>query len=525
LKRLLCLSLAGALCLGALAVSAATPPANWPQPAGPNGNWIVPSGKVPTHWSVARNENILWKTTLPETGQSGIAVWGDRLFLTTMKPLAADATKKEGPNVIGYCLDGRTGKILWTVDLPGTADSVYAYGFSDSSSPSPITDGKHVWFYNASGSLGCYDYQGKQVWQRRWEPTTGRPFNKQFEPMVVGDTLLNMEPRDAGDPKREKDPWNYLRGIDKKTGKSLWVADDALTHYNTPMLGHLANGAPAVLQGRGGYHDVPETPTGLSLTSLAPGQEGRTLWRYDGKGKALYTMFWDTKHAYWFAQDTSEHQILDANTGKLQKTQSLDKHVDWRRYNPATGKHELLADVDLKAQNPPVTVFPGQFTNLVTEGYHYYLCYTDKGQKLGPAYCVGRVNLTTDKVEYLELPVSVVRKGGSPDQFIWGQPQASSTVNSRGVDVAEDPRSRRDGWYWCYIGNPTAVDGKLFFTTMLGITYVIDARAKVLDEKALLAVNDLGTPGETWSMNSISYAGGRLFHRSMKEVVCIGSKE
>src|SRR5688572_5858580 len=57
---------------------------NWPQAAGPNLNWTV-NGKAPTKWSVARNENILWRTALPNGGQGGIAVWGDRLFLTTFE--------------------------------------------------------------------------------------------------------------------------------------------------------------------------------------------------------------------------------------------------------------------------------------------------------------------------------------------------------------------------------------------------------------------------------------------------------
>jgi hypothetical protein len=51
---------------------------------------------------------------------------------------------------------------------------------------------------------------------------------------------------------------------------------------------------------------------------------------------------------------------------------------------------------------------------------------------------------------------------------------------------------------------------------------VIDGRAKELDEKALLAVNDLGPLGETWSLNSVSLADGKLYHRSIKEVLCIG---
>lgn len=515
--------LAGALVMAPV-LAASGPGGNWPQAGGPDGTWSVSAKNPPTHWSVARNENILWKTTLPEEGQSGIAVWGDRLFLTTMKPQTPENARKPGHDIVGYCLDSKTGKILWTKDLPGTEDGDYAYGFSDSSSPTPLTDGKDVWFYNASGSLGCYDFQGHEVWLRRWQPTTGRPFNKQFEPIMSGDTILNLEPRDVGDPKREKDPWNYLRGLDKRTGKTLWVSEDGLTHYCTPVLGRTADGAPAVLQGRGGHHDVPESPTGLTLSSLAPGQEGKALWRADLKGKALYNMHWDKKYAYWFGEDAPTHTVLDAATGKVIKVQSLVDKVDWRRWDPAAGKYEAHLGADLKAQNPPIRVFPGWFTNIPVNGWHYFLAFTDKGAKTGPPYCVGRVNIETDKVEYLELPVGVVRESSQPDRFVWGQSLQSSTVNSRGIDVAGDRRSTRDGWYWCFLGSPTAIDGKIYFTTMLGVTYVIDGRAKVLDDKALLAVNDLGPVGSTWSLNSISYAGGRIFHRSIKEVVCIGTK-
>lgn len=509
------------VCLSAAASAEGT---DWPQAAGPNGSWSAWGHPMPTQWSVTGNRNILWRTRLPEEGQSGIAVWGNRLFLTTMKPLPDAAASKEGSDVVGYCLDSRTGKILWTVDLPGSEKSTYAYGFSDSTTPGPVTDGASVWFVNASGSMGCWDYSGKTIWRRTWKPTTGRPFNKQFEPILYGDTLLNMEPRDEDDRKREKDPWNYLRGLDKRTGKTLWVAEDALTHYNTPVFGRLPNGTPAILQGRGGYHDVPEAPIGLSLTSLAPGHEGRTLWRFEGKGKALQTQQWDKKFAYWFDLDASTHQMIDARSGKLLKTQSLTARVDYRKYDPAAGDYLLQHDIDLKKQIPPITVFPAWFCNAVTGGCHYFLCFTDAANHAGPPYCIGRVNLKTDRVEYLELPVQVIRAAGREDQMIWHQPQASSTVNSRGIDVAGDPRSRRDGWYWCFLGHPTVLNGNVYLTTMLGITYVINGSAKTLDRRALLAVNDLGPAGQTWSLNSISAANGRLYHRSLKEVVCIGTK-
>jgi len=65
---------------------------------------------------------------------------------------------------------------------------------------------------------------------------------------------------------------------------------------------------------------------------------------------------------------------------------------------------------------------------------------------------------------------------------------------------------------------------KLFITTMLGITYVIDTKAVVLDQKAIIAVNDLGPLGDTWSLSSPSYAKGLLYHRSAKELVAIEKK-
>jgi|GEM_PF-5940573 len=59
----------------------------WPMSGGPDGSWKVQTKlPIPTKWSVRTGENIKWKKTLPEGGQSGIAVWGDKLFLTINPP-------------------------------------------------------------------------------------------------------------------------------------------------------------------------------------------------------------------------------------------------------------------------------------------------------------------------------------------------------------------------------------------------------------------------------------------------------
>ena len=115
MKRLCLLTF---FCLTAVAQAQDISDSNWPQAAGPNLNWTVTTdAPVPTQWSAEKNENIRWRVSLAETGQSGIAVWEGRLFLTTMKPLAADAEEKTGTDIVIYCIDANDGSIRWQHDL------------------------------------------------------------------------------------------------------------------------------------------------------------------------------------------------------------------------------------------------------------------------------------------------------------------------------------------------------------------------------------------------------------------------
>jgi hypothetical protein len=543
-----------------LALLSAITVANWPQAAGPDGTWSVPDAKPPISWSVALNRNILWRTPLPNGGQSGIAVWGDRLFLTTFEPYRP-GTPKFSSTILGHAVDARTGKILWSVRLEGSVPSPMMYAYSDSTSPTPVTDGKYVWFTNASGEMGCWDFNGKEIWRRKYKPWGDPyPFNKQHEPILYGDAILNVEPLDGNPPA--KAGWNYLRGIDKLTGKTLWVAEDGTTAYATSVFGKTSDGIPAVLTGRGGWHNVPERPVGLSLIDLRPASAGKTIWRFvagtDADGKplaepgslaaptwqALYTLHWDTKYAYWFRLNPEEtHLVIDSRTGRLLKEQSLIRNVDYRQWDPAAGRYIVHRNVNLREirelaprnqlkPNEVIRVMPAWHCNIVVNGYHYFLTTTGHRRnshppagRAGPSDSIARVNVETGKVEYLEVPVTVIRKQGQPDEKVYGVAVRTKTEDSSGNDVAAEDRSRTDGWeipaFW---GSLVALGGKIYFTTMLGITYVVDASAKVLDENAVLAINDLGPSGETWSLNTPSYSNGRIYHRTLKELVAIGPR-
>ena len=57
---------------------------------------------------------------------------------------------------------------------------------------------------------------------------------------------------------------------------------------------------------------------------------------------------------------------------------------------------------------------------------------------------------------------------------------------------------------------------------MCGKVQVLDGQVKDFDENALVSFNDLGKFGETWSVNTPSFSNGWLYHRTMKELICVG---
>ena len=505
--------------IATLLVVASVHAQNWPQASGPNLNWQVDGDPPPLKWSVVANKNVRWRTMLPEGGQSAVTVWGERAFVTTHRPMNEDSDRRE-PNLVGYCLHADTGNILWRVELPGT-DPVQTAGiFSDATVFAPITDGEQVWFFNRCGSMGCFDMEGNQVWLREFRPRP-RHTNRQCEPILVGDKIITVEVRNkaAGQQlKRHKpvpkgidprDVWTYLHAIDKNTGEVVWVGESGTAVHNTPVAGRLADGRWAIAHGRGGGHGPLEKPYGVSLTLL---DTGKTLWSREFNGDCAFNSHWSSERVHWFEKST--HHVLDTNTGETLLTRDVSKGADitlpWNGDAPA----DRQLDVDVKVgRKMPCT----NQTNLVVGDWHYFLAHD--------MIAIGRVHAVSGKTEYLHVPVAMVasEKGRPENRWIWDKRKAPAldTKNSRGIDIAADKRAKKSGWGHVSAASPIRVNDYLFFPVMNGTVYVINARAEVLDEKALAAINDLGPSGETWTLASFSYARGRLYMHTMKEVICL----
>jgi outer membrane protein assembly factor BamB len=229
---------------------------NWPQWRGGKLDGISHEKNLPARFS--KTENVAWRLPLPGPAGSTPVVWGDRIFLTTA----------EGSDLVLLCVS-TDGQLLWSRKL-GAGNRNLRGDEGNLASPSPCTDGRHVWSFMGNGVLGCYDFDGNQVWQFDLQERYGK-FDIQFgmssTPVLDGDRLYMQIIHSGG---------AYLLALDKATGAEVWKADrpsDAIAEcehsYASPVL--YRDGQREFLVSHGADFTIGH--------SLADGKE---LWRVGG---------------------------------------------------------------------------------------------------------------------------------------------------------------------------------------------------------------------------------------------------
>src|SRR5205823_1742859 len=131
----------------------------WPQWRGPTGDNVASGTGLPTKWS--KTENVVWKAALPGWGNSTPAIWKDAIFVTT----------QDEDRLLFLRLDRLTGKTVWERQVgkgiprrKGAQGNGMYRDEHNMASPSPVTDGKHVWVHFGNGDIACYDFAGEKVW-------------------------------------------------------------------------------------------------------------------------------------------------------------------------------------------------------------------------------------------------------------------------------------------------------------------------------------------------------------------------
>lgn len=340
---------------------------NWPQWRGPHLNGTADGKDLPVQWS--EKENIVWKIALPSWSGSTPAVWGDRIFIsspaaTTKQPAAQTEggrpgrpARDPGGDVINlHCFNRGDGKELWKHEV---ATGNYFKMKQNMSSPSPITDGEHVWISTGIGMLRCFDMDGKEIWKLNIPEKYGKfGHNHGYasSPLLYKDRLIVpvLHGMFTDDP-------SYLLALDKLTGKEIWRVErptDAIKEspdcYATPQL-LMYNGEAQVVINGGDIVTANDMRTGKEvwrvkggnptnspffrviascvvagdtvfspsrkkpLTAVKAGGHGdvtdaNVLWRTD-LGPDVPTPVSDGKYL-WIVDDRGVFVCLDAKTGK-----------------------------------------------------------------------------------------------------------------------------------------------------------------------------------------------------------------
>ncbi|WP_417385470.1 PQQ-binding-like beta-propeller repeat protein [Gimesia sp.] len=178
---------------------------DWPAFRGPLGNGISQETNVPLKWD--SKENILWKAPLPAPGNSSPIVSNGKVFVT--------CAENEGRKRSLYCFDRTSGKQLWVQSV--NYDKVMPTHKTNSYCGStPAADGKRVVVWHSSAGLFCYDFTGKELWNRKlgeFEHIWGYGASPVLH---AGKIFLH-----CGPGKRV-----FMTALDLESGKTLWETDE-----------------------------------------------------------------------------------------------------------------------------------------------------------------------------------------------------------------------------------------------------------------------------------------------------------
>jgi outer membrane protein assembly factor BamB len=156
--------------------------------------------------------NILWKVPVPGKGWSSPIVHDDRIFLTTAVPSDEDPPKRQSLRAL--CLDAAEGKTLWDVEVfvkqMGPGERLNPK--NSFASPTPLTDGKHVFVHFGPDGTACLDRDGERIWANdglRYNPVHGAGGSPVFSGSRI---VFNCD--GAEDP--------YLVALDCDSGLVAW---------------------------------------------------------------------------------------------------------------------------------------------------------------------------------------------------------------------------------------------------------------------------------------------------------------
>ena len=248
---------------------------NWPQWRGPNLDGTSSAKGLPTTWS--ETENVTWRVKLPSWAAATPIIWGDIVFVTSAEEGFAghkgSGTAGEGGRnkLLFLAINRKDGSERWR-RVMGEENRIG--NKQNMASPTPVTDGKHIWTMTGYGRMAKWDFTGAKLWERDLEKDYGK-FGLQFgygsSPVLDAGKLYVqvLHGFHTDDP-------SYVLALDAGTGKTLWKVErptdaphESPDSYSTATIATVAGKKQLIVCG-GDY---------ITGHDLATGKE---IWRQGG---------------------------------------------------------------------------------------------------------------------------------------------------------------------------------------------------------------------------------------------------
>lgn len=424
---------------------------NWPQWRGPTLNGTSPETGLPVKFSTT--EGVKWAVDMPGISGATPIVWGDKVFV-----MSPDAQKDQWL----ICVSRTDGKVLWKQRVAG---GMLDKGRGNSTSPSPVTDGKTVWALVGTGQLAAYDMDGKQLWLRDLAKDYGS-FNIMWvygsSPLLFGGKLyvqvLQRTPADGGYPgvTDKGDRESYLLAIEPASGKTIWkhvrptdAVMESMESYSTPVP-HTVGGKTQLLLAGG---DV--------LTGHDP-ETGAELWRGGG---------------------------INGKKGK--------GGGEWMRIVPSPVSAGDLAFVAGPKQSAAIAFKTDGKGDVTESGKAWAFDERKTPDCATPAYHGGRLYVFDGDSHAMTV---VDAKTGAK---VW-QKTLEGLDKSKGKEV--------------FRASPTVADGKIYNIGERGTVVIQNA-----ETGEQLAVIPMGSGGPEGVRSSIAVSVGNLFIRTTDKLYCVGN--
>lgn len=288
-----------------------------------DGDGRYPDAQPPLRWSPS--ESVAWKAEMPSWSNASPVLVDEKIIVLSE------------PDTV-LAVDAASGEILWRDSLKAISPGpTKAHDDNGWTTPTPVSDGKHVFVVLGSGVVAAYTLDGTRQWAKVVQPPEHK-WGSSASPILAGGRLV-VQRLDliALDPATGDEIWRVPSEAKWGSPVATTIGDTAVVI--TPAgdviraddgevvareIGKLEYATPVVQDGTIYFIEKRATAVALPATLDADGPVFETLWESRIKGSRHYASALVHDGRIYAVSREQDFTILDAATGEVLAEKRLD---------------------------------------------------------------------------------------------------------------------------------------------------------------------------------------------------------